>query len=91
LTIRAPLLRADIAGLFERACTLLHGDGLETLVCEVADVAADLVAAEALARLALAARRRGCGTQLRGASPDLRALIELMGLTGTLGVADDAD
>ncbi len=91
LTIRGPLLRADIAGLFIRTCALLHADRVETLLCEVEDVAADLVAAEALARLALVARRRGCRTQLRGASPELRALVELMGLTGVLGLADDAD
>ncbi len=92
LRIRGPLLRADLAGLFERTYALLRvAGGAETLLCEVEDVAADLVAAEALARLALLARRRGCRTQLHGAPPELRALVELVGLTAVLGVADDAD
>lgn len=91
LTIRGPLLRADIAGLFERTCALLHADRVETLLCEVEGVAADLVAADALARLALIAQRQECRMQLHGASPDLRELVELMGLSAVLGVADAAD
>lgn len=85
LTIRGPLRRADLPGLFERTIALLHADRTETLLCQVEDVSADLVAAEALARLALLARRQGCRTRLCGASPELRALIELMGLAGALG------
>ncbi len=91
VTIRSPLLRTDLPGLFERTHALLRADCVETLRCEVEGVAADLVAAEALSRLALLARRRGCRTQLCGASPELRALVAFVGLAGVLGATDDAD
>jgi anti-anti-sigma regulatory factor len=45
-----------------------------------------LATVEALARLQLAARRRGYELRLRGLSRELRALIELVGLTEVLGV-----
>ncbi len=89
LTIRGPLLREDLAGLFERTCALLGGACAETLLCEVDGVAADAICAEALARLALAARRRGCRTQLSGASPELRALVDFLGLAEVLHDAQD--
>lgn len=89
MTIRGPLRCDDLPGLFERADALLRTGRAGTLLCEVEGVAADVVAAEALARLALAARRRGCRTRLRGAAPELRALVELIGLAEVLGVAGD--
>ncbi len=45
-----------------------------------------LATVEALARLQLALRRRGYELRLRGLSRELRALIELVGLTEVLGV-----
>ena len=42
---------------------------------------ADLAAVDALARLALAARRLGCAIRLRDADPDLIGLLVLVGLT----------
>src|ERR1700686_430279 len=83
LTIRGPLERADLPGLFERTCALLGG-GIEVLRCEVAGVAADAAAVDALARLALAARRAGCQIRLCGPSPELRALVVFMGLAEVL-------
>jgi ABC-type transporter Mla MlaB component len=83
LTIRGPLERADLPGLFERTCALLGG-GIEVLLCEVAGVAVDAVAVDALARLALAGRRAGCELRLCGASEELRALVGLMGLAEVL-------
>ena len=56
----------------------------EVLRCEVAGVAADAAALDALARLALLARRQGCELRLCGASPQLRALIALAGLADVL-------
>jgi hypothetical protein len=41
----------------------------------------DLWVVDQLARLQLAARRRGCSLRLRGASSQLRELIELAGLS----------
>jgi ABC-type transporter Mla MlaB component len=86
LTIGAPLERADLPGLFERTCALLDGGdaAVEVLLCEVSGVAPDTVAVDALARLALAARRRGCRVRLAGASEDLRALIAFAGLSDVL-------
>jgi ABC-type transporter Mla MlaB component len=84
LTIDGPLARADLPGLFARTCALLDAGAVEVLRCEVACVSADAVAVDALARLALAARRRGCRLRLAGASEELRELIELAGLAGVL-------
>jgi ABC-type transporter Mla MlaB component len=85
LTIRAPLERTDLPGLFARTCVLLEAiSGAEVLRCEVSGVAPDAVSVDALARLALAASRRGCHVQLCGASSELLALVEFMGLAGVL-------
>jgi ABC-type transporter Mla MlaB component len=85
LTIESPLQRGDLPGLFSRTCALLAQErGCELLLCEVGGVAADALAVDALARLALAARRSGCEVRLRGASPELIDLIELIGLTDVL-------
>jgi ABC-type transporter Mla MlaB component len=84
LSIGAPLERAQLPGLFERTCALLEEEGVELLRCEVPGVAADAVAVDALARLALAARRRGCCLRLCGASPELRALVAFVGLAEVL-------
>jgi ABC-type transporter Mla MlaB component len=56
----------------------------EVLRCEVAGVAADAAALDALARLALLARRHGCELQICGASQELRALIAFAGLADVL-------
>lgn len=45
-----------------------------------------LATVDALARLALAARRRGYRLRLRSLSRELRELIELAGLTEVLGL-----
>lgn len=44
---------------------------------------ADLAAVDALARLRLTARRRGCRLHLRSATPELLALLALVGLAET--------
>ncbi|MFJ9429019.1 STAS domain-containing protein [Streptomyces sp. NPDC101490] len=59
------------------------------VVCEVSGLArADLAAVDALARLALAAGRRGHRIRFHGAGPELRALLLLTGLDGTLATED---
>jgi ABC-type transporter Mla MlaB component len=85
LAIRGPLERADLPGLFDRTCALLEGVSPEVLCCEVAAVAADAVAVDALARLVLAARRHGAHVLLIGASPELLQLVALVGLSDVLG------
>ena len=84
LRISAPLERAALPALFERTCALLEAKDAEILRCEVAGVRADAVAVDALERLALAARRRGCGVCLCGASEELLALIAFLGLADVL-------
>jgi ABC-type transporter Mla MlaB component len=81
--IRGPISRDDLPGLCERVCSVLQGASGE-LDCDVRGVIADAVTVDALARLQLGARRSGCRVRLRGASQDLRELVELMGLTDVL-------
>lgn len=83
-----PLTRAELPALFERTCELLARERCELLVCEVGGVAADAVAVDALALLALAARRRGCEVRLRSPSRELLALVELIGLARVLRVLE---
>ena len=84
LEIRGPLVRGDLPGLFERTCAALEGSDRAVLRCEVGAVQADAVAVDALARLALAARRRGARVLLGGASAELRDLVGWMGLAEVL-------
>ena len=55
------------------------------LVCDLRRLArADVETLDVLARLQLAARRRGLELQLRGATPELAELVVLAGLDGVL-------
>jgi len=79
-SIRGPITRADLPGLCERVRALLDkGDSIAR--CDVSGVEPDAICVDALARLQLAARRRGCCVRLEHASPALLDLVELMGLT----------
>jgi ABC-type transporter Mla MlaB component len=82
--VRGPIAREDLPGLYERICRLLARARPGLAFCEVAGVAADAVTLEALARLQLAARRRGCTVRLRGASPALLELVAFAGLEDVL-------
>jgi ABC-type transporter Mla MlaB component len=88
LAIRAPLQREDLPGLFVRTCALLQQATPRLLLVEVAQIEPDAVAVDALARLALAARRHGCVVELCGASPQLELLVELTGLADVLPSSD---
>ena len=81
--IRGPIRRADLPGLCERVCALLLHAG-STIRCDVQGVEPDAVTVDALARLQLAALRRECEVVLERASPDLLALVDLMGLEHVL-------
>ncbi|HLB77915.1 MAG TPA: hypothetical protein VJO72_12855 [Candidatus Dormibacteraeota bacterium] len=82
--IRGPLAPTDLAGLCTRVCALLEHSGSAFAFCDVRGVHADAVAIDALARLQLAAQRRGCRVRLRGASVELRDLVAFMGLRDVL-------
>ena len=85
--ISGPIARADLPGLCGRVCAILRESGAVAR-CDVSGVVPDAVCIDALARLQLAARRRGCRVRLENASPPLLGLVELMGLTHVLP-ADD--
>ncbi len=84
LAIRGPLVRADLPGLIARTSALLASNEAEVLRCEVSQLAADAVAVDALARLALAARRSGCRVKVSGACAELQGLIAFIGLADVL-------
>ena len=54
------------------------------LRCDATDLPADAAVVDALARVALVARRHGCQLWLCDAAPELRELIEFMGLSDVL-------
>ena len=82
--IRGPIERTDLPGLCERVCSLLELSGADVAVCDVHGVEPDAMTADALARLQLAAGRRGCQVRLRNASTDLLDLLLFMGLRDVL-------
>ncbi|GGU36136.1 STAS domain-containing protein [Streptomyces lavendofoliae] len=80
---------ADLPRLCEELTELLGegggdgGDGF--VVCDIGAVRRpDLATVDALARLRLTARRLGHRMAVRGAGPELRALLELAGLADQL-------
>lgn len=84
--IRGPIAPADLHGLCNRVCATLEGAG-SIVWCEVDGVEADAVCVDALARLQLGAKRRGCRVVLCNASAELVDLVRLMGLTNVLSDA----
>jgi ABC-type transporter Mla MlaB component len=82
--IRAPIRRDDLPGLSDRICALLAQAQPEAVRCDVSGVEPDAVTVDALLRLQLAARRRGCCIRLRNASPALLELVAFMGLEDVL-------
>jgi ABC-type transporter Mla MlaB component len=82
--IRGPISRDDLPGLCNRVCRVLSESRAATVVCDVHGVEPDAVTVDALARLELAAKRRGCHVRLRHASADLLDLVTFMGLRDVL-------
>jgi hypothetical protein len=82
--VRGPIMPADLPGLCERVCALLTRSDAELVVCDVRGVEPDAVTADALGRLQLAARRRGCRVRLANASSELLGLLRFMGLHDVL-------
>ena len=83
-TIHGPIARADLPGLCDRVCALLQDARPQVAYCDVDGVEPDAVTVDALARLQLAARRYACRVRLRGASDELRSLVDFMGLADVL-------
>ena len=82
--IGGPIVRSDLPGLCARVCALLQAGTAVVVVCDVGDVLVDAVTVDALARLQVAARRRGCQIRLRNASDELLELVAFMGLQDVL-------
>jgi ABC-type transporter Mla MlaB component len=82
--IRGPIERTDLPGLCERVCSVLEVSSAGIAICDVQGIEPDVVTADALARLQLAAGRRGCQVRLRSASTDLLDLLAFMGLSDVL-------
>jgi ABC-type transporter Mla MlaB component len=80
LALGGPMTRADLRAFGERVSALLDESGAELIVCDVTNAEADAVTVDALARVHLAARRHGCDTSVRGASRELIALLDFVGL-----------
>lgn len=76
-----------------RPCDLVRGlldGGFDVIVCDVGSVVTpDLATVDALARLALTARRSGGAIHLRGVSPRLGELIALVGMDDLLPGGED--
>lgn len=68
---------------------LLGGDGVEVVVGRVPGRRPDLALVEALARLHLEARRRGCSIRVRAPSRELCELLDLVGLGGLVAPPGD--
>ena len=73
-------MRADLPGLCARVGRALGETAGGVLECDVASVASDAVAIEALCRLELGARRHRCEVRLVNATRELLALVTFLGL-----------
>ena len=82
--IGGPISRADLPALGRRVGALLEGSGAKLILCDVTKADPDAVTLDALARVHLAARRRGCDTRVQGASSELLALLDFAGLLAVL-------
>ena len=82
--IWGPIARDDLPGLCDRVCALLEQSGTGVALCDVSGVEVDAVTVDALARLQLAAGRRGCQVRLSNASGELLELVTFMGLADVL-------
>jgi ABC-type transporter Mla MlaB component len=95
LVVTGRVTRDAVPGLCAELEALLHGpDGAARgpdaeVDCDVGGVVrADLALVEAIARLGLVARRAGGRRlRLRNASPELRSLLDLVGLADVVEVA----
>jgi len=80
LQLPDPLTRADLPLLYRRTCAELSRGGPRLIELQLGHAELDAVALDAIARLALAARRHGCGVRLHGADDTIKELLDLAGL-----------
>jgi ABC-type transporter Mla MlaB component len=82
--IGGPIERVDVLALCECVCAWLEQSGADVALCDVSGIDRDVVTADALARMQLAARRHGRQIRLRNASSELLDLLGFMGLRDVL-------
>jgi hypothetical protein len=92
LDVRLP--EALASGDLARACACLAAQlrtgGVAVVLCHADSLPGELAAVDALARLSLVARRGRVRFEVRGMSPQLSSLVELLGLHALL-TADHED
>jgi hypothetical protein len=82
LTVDAPVSDAEVPDLCAAVERLLAQHEIRLVTCDIgAIVDPDLATLDAVARMALAARRVGASIEFRNACPGLLDLLELAGLT----------
>jgi anti-anti-sigma regulatory factor len=97
LVITGSIAGGSAVVLCERIARLFDDGHASSVVCDLSALdRADLAAVDGLARLQLAAQRRGRRMRLRGTSRELRELIALFGLgdvlpSGALGQAEQRE
>ena len=91
LDVRLPgaLASADLARAGACLAARLRAGAVTAVVCHAEELPGELAAVEALARLALVARRAGAGFAVQGMSPQLSSLVGLLGLDGPLAPYDE--
>ena len=82
--VHGPILRSDLEGLCARVCRLLGESRAEVAFCDVADVPADAAAVVARPEQQPCQRLDRHRVRLRHASPELRELVAMMGLSRVL-------
>lgn len=81
LVLPGPVSKDDVPRLSDDVRARLEATGAGVVICDVAGLGPPgLAAVDVLARLQLAALRAGGRIRLRGPSPALRALLDLVGL-----------
>ena len=86
IAVAGPIARADLPAICGDVAALLEATGADVALCDVGGLPADLVAIDALARIQLAARRKGRQVVLRHAADDLRDMLAFVGLAGALRI-----
>ncbi|MHC3815351.1 MULTISPECIES: STAS domain-containing protein [unclassified Streptomyces] len=92
LVVTGRVTRAGVPRLCAELEAILAASDAAVVDCDVGGLErADLAAVEAIARLSLVARRSG-GRRLRlcGTPPELRLLIDLVGLADVLALAEES-
>jgi ABC-type transporter Mla MlaB component len=82
--IDGPIARTDLPRLCEQVCARIERTGADVALCDASKIEPDAVSVDALARVQLTAKRRGCEAHLCGASTELLELLAFMGLRDVL-------